>query len=825
MKLRFLQITFPFFLAVLCSCNTTQFLDKSKGEQYLHKNVIEVDESARKIKNKSSLIAELSNLFVKRENRKFFGVPRRYHYYAAQDTFDRSKVGMAFLRWLAKRGEEPVLFDSISATETELAMESYLRTRGYFYADIQYAIKSNKAKTKATVTYTVHPDSRYIIDKLEFQCKDTAVLRILNEIAPNSLLKPGSPVDVKLYDQEVARITRHMRGNGYAYFYPQYITSLEGFDSSNVKKTVSVRLKVLTPPKQETHQKYTVGNIYIFPDFDPSLEGLQPDTLIEGMFFGTGGRGFRVKPRTLANSIYIRSGETYNQEALDNSIRQLGSLGVFRPPTLRTQEDTLHPGNLDFYIYLTANKKWEIGLDWGINFTERSALATRRNLIGVSFNPSLRNRNFLKGAELLIANLNFGADFNFFDEKSKLLNSLDFKYQNDLYFPRFADYFGLWNRLRKWGITGTDFNRNLRQKATSRASAGYNLLILVDNYELHFANLSYGYEVPVSVNHRVSLNHFGLDLLVPDVTKGSIFDALLQENPALRASFSKQFITGLLFRDINFVYTSPPKPSGASWFFRSYFDLSGLEMMAANATYNAVSGKNKVFNLAGVDFSHYAKLELDGRRYWQFTTDRSFIARLNMGLALPYYHSNEIPYIKQFYVGGPYGIRGWYIRELGPGLYKDTASISTNRNLFYQAGDMKLEFNLEYRFLLTRPFGLFNFYGAVFLDGGNIWTKDYDASRPGSQFTLKRELKDNVIVKDAFYRELAISTGVGARFDFSYFILRLDLGTPIRNNYPDPLRNNTYFVDSKNWEMNKVGDIFRTVNKNISYQLAIGYPF
>lgn len=817
-------------LTALCSCNTTQFLDKTKGEQYLHKNVIVIDKSGGKIKNKSSMVSELSNLLVKRENKKMFRIPRQYFYFMAQDTFDKSKIGMAANRWLAKRGEPPVFVDTFSANETELSMESFLKARGYFYANVKYDIKSNKDSTKATVTYTVHPDSRFTIDKFEFQSKDTAVLALLNKTINNSLLKKGNPVDVKLYNQEVVRITRLMRDNGYAFFNPQYVSNLEGFDSSNVKKTVSIRLKILNPNKQNAHKKYTVGNIYVYPDYDPNIENIKPDTLIDGLFFGTGGKPFRVKPNTLASSIYIRPGEVYSQEALDNSVRQLGALGVFKPPTLKTEEDSFHLGTLNFIIYLSGNERWEIGGEISASFTERSSsLASRRLLMGVNINPWLRNRNVLKGAELLVSNLNFVPEANFFDKDLAFLNSLDFNFQNDLYFPRFADYMGIWGRMRKWGITGENFNKNLRQKATSRMTAGYNYLNLFGNYKLHFINLSFGYDVPVSINHRVSINHFGVDVLLRKIIPDSPFDQILGDNPALKASFSPQFITGIFFRDINFIYTSPPKPTGKSWYFGGYFDLSGLEVMAANAIYNTVANKNKVFKVTDdVEYSHYAKLDLDGRRYWQFTTNRSFVARLNLGAALPYYHSKAVPYIKQLYVGGPYSIRGWYTRELGPGMYKNDDDATLSRNLFYQAANLKMEFNLEYRFLMSRPFGYFNLYGAVFLDGGNIWTTKYDASRVGAEFSLKKQTDGmGKITKDVFWRETALAVGYGFRVDVSYVVVRLDLGIPIRNNYPDqtPGRNNSYFVDPKTWEINKLGDVWTRFKSNTSFQLAIGYPF
>jgi hypothetical protein len=798
-------------------CNTTRFLDRAKGEKFLIKNTVGIDKkTAGKLRNRSNLTYELSKLNRQKPNKKFFGIPRQYFYYVASDTVGRSKFNKFFRRFGGNTfGEEPVILDSAVVNETTVTMQSYLQNRGYLFAEVEHEIKLNRTETKASIIYHVKPNRQFFIDSLIFKSRDTAILAMLRSIEGESFLKTPSAMDVKLYDQEVARITRHLRNNGYAYFYPQFISNLEGFDSSNVEQKAGVKLEVLTPPGKEKHQRYTIGNIYIYPEYDPATLALvKPDTLISGLFFATGGRPFRVKPNTLANSIFFRSGEIFNQEVVDNSIRQLGALGVFRPPTVRFEEDTLHAGHLNFFILLTPTRKWEIGADFDINTTERKGPLINRNLLGLSFSPSLRNRNFLKGAELLISSVDMGIELALFSNKP--VNALDFRLQGDLYFPRFADYFGLWNRLHRWGLTGDSFHKTLRQKAKSRFTAGYNLLKLLDNYDLQFVNLSYGFEVPVSINHQVYINHFGIDLVVPKIITGSRFDSLLNEVPSLRNSFSRQFITGLLFRDLNFVYTSAAGRNGSYWYFRGFFDLSGFEVMGANALYNKIAGKSSAFRVSGVDFSHYAKLELDGRRYWRFDPMRALVFRLNAGMAKPFYKSSEIPYVKQFYVGGPYSIRGWYARELGPGLYNDPlTSDPRNRNFFYQSGELKLEFNLEYRFHAMRPFGLFDLFGSVFLDGGNVWTLEKDLSRPGSHLALKRIMnREGRITQDLFLREFGLAAGLGTRWDFTYFILRLDLGTPLRRNFPDPKRNQTYAVDLSKWQF-----------QDIRYQLALGYPF
>lgn len=812
-------LCFILLSTLLQSCNATRFLDKSKNEKFLVKNSVVIDKSSTgKIRKRANLTYELAKLYKQKPNKKFFGIPRQYFYYTAQDTAGRSGFAKFFRNFGGNTfGEEPVLFDSLTTVETALYMQSYLQNRGYFLATTDHEVKVNKKGTKASVIYHVQPHRPFTIDTIIFKSRDTTIQRLMQDIAIESFLKKGNPVDVKLYDQEVARITRYLRNNGYAYFYPQYISNLEGYDSSNVERTVSLKLEVLTPPGKEKHQSYAVGNVYLYPEYDPATASLtKPDTLVDGLFFATGGRPFRVKANTLASSVFFHTGETFSQEDLDNSIRQLGALGVFRPPTVRFEEDTLHPGYLNFYILLTPNKKWEIGADFDINTTERRGPLTNRNLLGLSVSPSLRNRNFLKGAELLIGSVDMGIELALFNKNTSIVNALDFRLQTELYFPRFVDYFGLWKGIHKLGITGNRFEKTLQQRAKSRFSAGYNLLKLLNNYDLQFANLSFGFEVPVSVNHQVYINHFGVDLVIPKIIPNSRFDSLLNEVPSLQNSFSRQFITGLLFRDANFIYTSSTGRNGSTWYFRGYFDLSGLEVMGANALYNQIAGKSNAFSVSGVEFSHYAKLEFDGRYFLRFDPLRSIVFRLNSGITAPYYKSGEVPYVKQFFVGGPYSVRGWYARELGPGLYKDPLTDDPqNRTLFYQSGNFKLEFNIEYRFHLMRPFGLFDLFGALFLDGGNVWTLEKDPSRVGSQLAWKRVLNEQgEIVQDNFLKAMGLSSGFGTRWDFTYFILRLDFGTPIRQNFPDKNRNQRYAVDFSKWQFS-----------DIRYQLALGYPF
>jgi outer membrane protein assembly factor BamA len=802
---------------LLAGCNTTRYLDREKGEIFLSKNeIIFEKEPARKVKNKSSLTDELAKLYQQEPNRRFFRVPRQYFYYASLDTISKSKLGKAAARVKGRTlGELPVFLDTAATRNTAASMQVALQNKGYFYAHVKEEIKTNRKETKARVAYRVTTGGRFFIESVSFISRDSAIQRIICDIGDESFLKQGDPIDLKLYQQEVARITKYLRDHGYAYFYPQYISNLVGTDSSNVTMTSKLELEILTPPNLEYHRKYTVGKISIHPNYDPSKEVLvKTDTLIDGVSFASGGQPFKVKPRTILSSVFFNSGNVFSQKEVDNSVRQLGALGVYRPPTIRFEEDSLQAGVLNFQILLTPNDKWEIGYDFEISNTERKSVGAA-NLWGLSFSPSLRNRNFLGGAELLVTNMDMGIELALFNSASSIINTLDFRLKGDLYLPRFTDYFHFWRRLHKWHIAGDDFYGDFRQKATSRFTSSYNLLILLNNYELQFVNLSYGYDYPSSLTNRLFINHFGIDLVIPKITSGSRFDTILQQQPFLENSFSKQVITGFLFRDLTYVYSSPPTSSGGSWYFRGNFDVSGLEIMAANSLYNTVSGKSPDFKFFNLEFSNYVKLEADLRRTWAMGRNRGLVARLNAGIAIPYYLSETVPYVKQFYVGGPYSLRGWYARALGPGLYNDPLSNDrSQRNLFYQSGDVKIEANLEYRFLLLRPLGMFNLYGAWFLDAGNIWTLKKDAARVGTHFAVSRQVEDGKIVQDNFIQEMAVSGGFGTRWDFTYFIFRLDLGIPLKNNYPEAERNNNYWVDYKKWQL-----------RDIVFNIGLGYPF
>ena len=219
-------------------------------------------------------------------------------------------------------------------------------------------------------------------------------------------------------------------------------------------------------------------------------------------------------------------------------------------------------------------------------------------------------------------------------------------------------------------------------------------------------------------------------------------------------------------------------------------------LIARNIFQNTAS----TVKLFGNELSQFAKLDIENRVNLNLGRHHNLVLRTATGAGLAYGNSNVLPYIKQFYSGGPNSMRGWRARTLGPGVYADP-NLTNNALYVNETGDIRLEGNVEYRFDLW-----WYFKGAIFSDVGNIWLMKKDANRPGAEFDFSK-----------FYNQLAVDAGLGLRFDYNYFLLRLDIGFPLVN---------PVLPTDQKWLGNKI-DIGSSAwrSNNLKYNLAVGYPF
>jgi outer membrane protein assembly factor BamA len=547
--LLFLAVTIFFF----GSCSSNKYLNE--GEAFLEANEVRI-KSKHKIKNKSVLKGDLATLYQQPETRTFFGIPRHWFYYKTINNPDSTW----FKGWVQRKiADPPVIYDSLQAQETASVMEAYLRQKGYLDALATFRTKTDKRR--ATVVYSVDPMERWRVQSIQFISRDDSIQQILNEIAGETILKPGEPVDLELYNNEKRRITRAIQNRGYVNFFANYIAPLQA-DSADLR--IKLVLEVLNPTDSTLHKKYRIGEITVYPDFTMS-DGTRKDTVIDGIAFVQQTSSPTINPSVVVRNLYLRKGAFYNRDDYDKTYKQLSKLDAYKFVSIKSSVDSLNQDLINYSILLTRNKKMGIGGDFEVNYSTISL--SQRSLMGLSVNFNYRNRNLLRGAEVFLTNLETGIEINL-DNPDTLINSFNVSLQNSLYTPKFIDPIGLLTalnkvRLGKNGIVGDRLYRRLQEEANTKHTIGYNFLSLINFYRYHSVNLSLGYDIQPDIEHRLILNHMGIDLFTP-ITKKA-FNEILEGNRFLAESFGKQLFTGFLFRDYTSIYNMIPNAGGFSW--------------------------------------------------------------------------------------------------------------------------------------------------------------------------------------------------------------------------------------------------------------------
>jgi len=778
-------------LLALSACNVTKHLDAEKGERLLVKNTLKIKSEKRlSISAKSALANELAPFYRQKPNRRnlYFFYPRLSLYYKYRNR------NSDLAKWINKRiAEPPAVYDSILAQRTALNFKNQMRQRGYFRAESSFNTKM-VGKKKAKTTYQLILGPRYTVDNVQFASRDSQVLQILHATAGESLIKRGTPLDAHIFDSEKLRITSILKNRGYAYFIPQYIEF--GGDSTDTKANVTI--EVLPFNDSTMHRTYTIGKVEVLSGVVPNFSSMRRDTTISGVYFAAAEAKLWIRPSLLRKKILFDPGDLFKQSDFDKTLRNLNALGVYRFVSLRPVQDSTETNKINVSVSLSPNKRFSPGGDLDFNYSRNSI---SNGLLGLSPIFFLVNRNLLSGAENLQTSVSYNIEFDI--ANPKIVFSQEFKFQNELLFPRFFDYFGFWRgaskvHLGKKRLLTKNLYERIRSDGEARLSMNYNYLDVTNFYSYHLSNVSFGYRVRSDPEHQYNWDHIGLDVLRPR------FDSLLVPGEFLRRSFGNQLFTGLVLRSFNYTYATRPNRFGERWNYRFNSELSGLEVLAANRAWPLISRKDEpVWRIGDLDFAQFFRLDQEAVYTRNFTQGVAGALRIGAGVAAPFGDSRAVPFVKQFFVGGPSSLRAWRIRELGPGGYVPRNILSNEpepleTQPFYQAADFRFEFGGELRF----PLFLW-LKGAVFVDGGNIWTLQNDPARPGSKLAWDS------------YKNIAIGTGMGLRMDLDYFVLRIDFGLPVRRPYAE--------ADGGGYWVRNLISKMRPSDFNPN--LAVGYPF
>lgn len=781
-RLTLTKLSFCFFWVVLLSglflfsCRPTRRL--SDGEYLLKKNEVKID-------NEEVDKDELEGYIRQKPNRKIFGF-YRFHlqvYNIGKGLKPESKMG----NWLMNTvGEEPVIWDKTQTDLTKQQFELYLANKGYFNATVEDSVTYRKKK--ACVVYSINTGRPYIIGNIAYTIKDENIRKIVTQ-RQSSLIKSGKNYDVDVIQKERESIAELLKNRGYYYFAKEFIY-FEA-DSSVGGNKVDINLYIKNIPVKEPnevqatgerpHELYYLNNIYINTDYSlRNKDTTSLDTLVYENVHFIYKKKLKYKPETILRALAYSKPTPdtlilYAENRREKSYQYLAGLRAFRYVNIEYKEAGKRDDKnlLDCMIQLTPSLKQAFSI-------ETRGTHTAGNL-GVAGEVTFQNKNLLKGAERLDISVAGGLEAQvLFDNSDNAninnalpFNTIEFSPEIRLTIPRLVPSI-LKNRLSKYTARETHF------------SVSYNFQQRPD-FTRSIITGSYGYDWYQSRTKRWILNPVEINA-VNVYNESDAFKTRLNNltNQLIKRSFEPHLTT---VTNLSFIYNNQAINKNRNF---TYFMVKGessgnlLRLGYLIADPPANSNEEKSYKIAGIPFAQYLKLEGDVRRYWVFNTRSMLVGRVMAGAAYPLPNLEVLPFESSFIAGGANGNRAWATRTLGPGGYEDETNLD-------QFGDVKLEFNLEYRFDIYKWFK-----GAVFTDAGNIWLMKKDDSRENANFDFKR-----------LHKELGWGTGLGVRLDFDFFVLRVDAGYKLyRPNLPDEHK----------WIS------FIALNK-INFNIGIGYPF
>jgi outer membrane translocation and assembly module TamA len=751
-------------LLFLSACTGTKHVPENE-KLYTGSNVSVKTRSGEDLKEGKSFEATLESGIRPLPNTvslKLFR-PRLAIYYAIDSV--KKQKGLKY--WLKyKVGEPPVYLSSVEPQKISDIITNQMQNEGFFDAQVHHSIK-NKGKT-ASVEYVVTTAEPYTIDNVTFPTGGWELYRLVAGAAEGTLLQKGVRYDLDLLKRERIRIDSIMKQQGYFHFSPEYILFKVDSTAGGARKVdIMVDVKLAIP--HEATVPYTIQKVYIYPNYSLEKDAVSPaaDTLVtDGYYYITPDSMFR--PKAILRAIALEPGSRYNRRDHDFTLSRLTELGVFKFVNVQFEEleSSADSGKMACHIYLIPTHKRTLR-------AELQAITKSNNFAGPLLTTSYRDRNIFKGAELFVLGLNGSYEAQF-GTKQRAYNAYEAGISTELYFPRFVS--------------------PVRIKSESRLYMPRTQLLLgaskVSRMELFSVNsfkFVGGYSWQESPEKRHELNPVSINYL--QLTQAtSEFQELLSSNLQLQNSYREQFTAGGTY---SYIYNTQATgtPRKVDYYFNGNIDLSGNALSLVER----VTGQD--FNeLLGAPYSQFAKIEVDARYYNRPTEHTRIATRLFSGVGIPYGNSIALPFIEQYFSGGPNSIRAFSARSLGPGSFRphpDSITSFTGR-----AGDIRLEGSAELRFDII---GFFK--GAVFVDAGNIWLMNKDPKVPGGEFKPGKFLND-----------VAVGAGAGLRIDVSFFVLRFDVATPLKTPYKETVSGNV--------EEEKKG-----LGSNLVLNVALGYPF
>ena len=702
---------------------------------------------------------------------------------------------------LRKNGEPPVIWQQAKTIRTKQEFDLFLRSKGYYYADITDTVifKNRKAK----VIYNVESGWAYKINDISYVIPDTAIARIVLADTTHSIIKRGMLIDEETLRDEIQRIEINLRNKGYFSFSRDHITpQLDTFYRS-MHANLYFLFRAHTEANADNHvvempyPQYVVRNVTVNASLNmqnlletANLHRNVSDTLRQGEVNFIMPPDFPVNANTINRAIFIHQGSLFRISDVNSTYQHLNGLRNFQQITSEFNEVQGQSGmqtrELDCMLNLLPFTRMRIDYEMQGTNSEGN--------FGGGLRLNYQNRSLLGNAEFFDLRLHGAIEAVSTTESSLQFKAkMEYEAEAMINIPKFLLPF---------------HSNQFAQRHNPRTI--FSILYNYQQFPEHYVRTIFSTYLGYSWRERIN-NHFikPLDIYFVQLPYISpAFQSRLNRYPRLRNSYQSHMVISsnyMFVRDLR-----NAKRDNNAFFIRTNFETAGLLLNAAYQMTRQTREPGKSFEAFGNDFSQFIKGDIDFRYYHTINENNRLVARIFTGVGFPYGNSKNIiyneedgttktvavmPFEKKYYAGGANSTRGWRLRSLGPGSYAGTALPSYPNN----TGDIKLEANLEYRFRL-----IWRIEGALFTDVGNIWDMYNDDDRPGANFEFNR-----------FYREISVSGGTGLRFDFTFFVLRADIGMKLR----DPAGNGRWAFTQK------LDDGKRFGREDLNFSLGINYPF
>lgn len=691
------------------------------------------------------------------------------------NNIDENATG--FKGWLYKHfAAKPVLIRRVNPKARVDMINTILQNNGYFTSSANYTLHPSSNPKKAKISYDVTVNAPYRIGNVQYTGGHDALMQLVDSLASvNPYLQTGSRYCLDSLSAVRIDITNFVRNRGYYFFRPEYLQYLA--DSIQDDGVIHLRLIEAGDIPNNARIRYRVGNI-VASVFNDDGVG-EPDTIESRRCTLIKYEPVYIKDNVIPGCIRARKGSIFRVNSIDRTQAALSRLGIFSTVDIQvTPLDSLTPegeGLLDLTIYCQLDKPWEVTFE--MHGTSKS-----NSFIGPGVEIGASHKNAFKAAEKFSVDIygdyewQTGGSGNY---KGADFNSYEFGIESKLDIPRLLAPKFLYPSRRYTNWTRFSLSADLMNRP---GFFKMSQLSMAATWEWHASRYSSHSLTPFRLTYNRLLSTTARFDSIMGIDTVSIIDN--KKNYALKQSFQNVFIPKI---EYTYTYDRDITPRDHILFTASVAEAGNI----ASGLW-AMCGAKGTKKLLGTPFSQFVKGQ--GQVVWtrRMGTEAALVTRMLLGAAHAYGNSSEVPYREQFYVGGSNSVRAFAVRSLGPGSYMpDSISLAS---YYDQTGTFKFEANAEYRFPI-----LGYFKGAIFLDAGNIWLLKNDEHRPGGKLKFKN-----------FFKELALGTGVGLRFDMSMLVVRADLGIGIHAPY-DTGKSGYFNMPS--------------FKKSLAFHLAIGYPF